>query len=198
MTKQKIEYESRIKRWGKPGAPSGQRGCDSLLWGSPGLNPLTPVRDLGSGPTFAICKLWDSGKVPFISVSLSLPMWKFLNSSSNLPQGENCSDVSNSSFMGILQARILEWVSISFFRGSSQPRDPTRVSCVAGRFFTNLKIMLRNHYTLSPGQSRCSVILPLVISKSMDLGSKAGERSGKGCLENKEFIITGRGWNESK
>ena len=38
---------------------------------------------------------------------------------------------------GILEARILEWVAFSFFRGSSQPRDPTQVSCIAGRFFTN-------------------------------------------------------------
>ena len=35
---------------------------------------------------------------------------------------------------GILQARILEWVAIPFSRGSSQPRDRTRVSCIAGRF----------------------------------------------------------------
>ena len=100
--------------------------------------------------------------------------------------------------MGILQARILEWVAVYFSRGSSQPRDPTRVSCIADRFFTNLKSMFRKHYTLSPGQSRCSVILPLVISKSIDLGSKGGERSGKGCLEYQESVITGRGWNESK
>ena len=33
---------------------------------------------------------------------------------------------------GILQARILEWVAISFSRGSSQPRDLTQVSCIAG------------------------------------------------------------------
>ena len=36
----------------------------------------------------------------------------------------------------ILQARILEWVAISFSRGSSRPRDPTWVSCIASRFFT--------------------------------------------------------------
>ena len=36
----------------------------------------------------------------------------------------------------ILQARILEWVAISFSRGSSQPRDWTQISCIAGRFFT--------------------------------------------------------------
>jgi len=44
-----------------------------------------------------------------------------------------------SSVHGISQARILEWVAISFSRGSSQPRDWTSVfcvSCIAGRFFT--------------------------------------------------------------
>ena len=34
------------------------------------------------------------------------------------------------------QARILEWVAISFSRGSSQPRDRTQVSLLAGRRFT--------------------------------------------------------------
>ena len=38
---------------------------------------------------------------------------------------------------GILQARILEWVAITFSRGSSQPRDRTQVSLTAGRFFIN-------------------------------------------------------------
>ena len=38
---------------------------------------------------------------------------------------------------GILQARTLEWVAISFSRGSSPPSDQTRVSCTAGRFFTS-------------------------------------------------------------
>ena len=38
---------------------------------------------------------------------------------------------------GILQAAILEWVAILFSRGSSQPRDRARVSCIAGRFFTS-------------------------------------------------------------
>ena len=42
-----------------------------------------------------------------------------------------------SSVRGIFQARILEWVAISFSRGSSQPRNQTQVSCIAGRFFTN-------------------------------------------------------------
>ena len=37
----------------------------------------------------------------------------------------------------ILQARILEWVPFPFPRGSSQPRDRTQVSCIAGGFFTS-------------------------------------------------------------
>ena len=42
-----------------------------------------------------------------------------------------------SSVHGILQSRILEWVVISFCRGSSQPKDQTQVSCIAGGFFTS-------------------------------------------------------------
>ena len=41
-----------------------------------------------------------------------------------------------SSIRGILQARVLEGVAISFSRGSSQSRDPTWVSCIGGRRFT--------------------------------------------------------------
>ena len=40
----------------------------------------------------------------------------------------DCS-LPGSSVHGILQARVLEWVAISFSRGSSQPRDQTHVSC---------------------------------------------------------------------
>ena len=41
-----------------------------------------------------------------------------------------------SSVHGSFQARVLEWVAISFSRGSSKPRDQTRVSHIAGRCFT--------------------------------------------------------------
>ena len=40
-----------------------------------------------------------------------------------------------SSVHEILQARILEWVAISFSRGSSWPRNQTNISCIAGRLF---------------------------------------------------------------
>ena len=59
----------------------------------------------------------------------------------------NCSVVSNSLWPhglqptrllchGVLQARIPEWVAIPFSRESSQSRDWTWDSCIAGRFFT--------------------------------------------------------------
>ena len=41
---------------------------------------------------------------------------------------------------GTLQARILEWVAISFSRVSFQRRDQTQVSHIAGRFFTSWAI----------------------------------------------------------
>ena len=39
-----------------------------------------------------------------------------------------------------VSSRILEWVAYPLFRGSSWPRNPTGVSCIAGRFFTNWAI----------------------------------------------------------
>ena len=51
-----------------------------------------------------------------------------------------------SSVHGILQARILEWVAISFSRGSSWPRDWTWVSCIAGRLFYHLSHLVANRW----------------------------------------------------
>ena len=59
-----------------------------------------------------------------------------------LSESESCSVMSDSlrpqdcTVHGILQARILEWVAVSFSRASSQLRDRTQVSHIAGRFFT--------------------------------------------------------------
>ena len=47
----------------------------------------------------------------------------------------DCS-LPGSSIHGIFQARILEWVAISFSRGSSQSRDRTQVFHIVGRCFT--------------------------------------------------------------
>ena len=48
----------------------------------------------------------------------------------------DCS-LPGSSVHGISQARVLEWVAISSSRGSSLPRDGSRVSCTGARFFTS-------------------------------------------------------------
>ena len=65
-----------------------------------------------------------------------LKQWKWNHSvMSDLFDPIDCS-LPGSSVHGILQARILEWVAISFSRGSSQPRDQIQVSLIVGRFFT--------------------------------------------------------------
>ena len=63
---------------------------------------------------------------------------KSLESCPTLFDPMDCSP-PGSSLHEILQARILEQVAVSFFRGSSQPWDQTHISCVsciAGRLFT--------------------------------------------------------------
>ena len=66
--------------------------------------------------------------------------WKVLRRVSSIDFVLSCSAVSNSGTpwtvahkaslsIGILQARMLMWVALPSFRGSSQPRDRTQVSC---------------------------------------------------------------------
>ena len=62
------------------------------------------------------------------------PMSEVAQSCPTLCYPMDCSP-PGSSIHGIFQARILEWVAISFSRGSSQPRDRTQVSHIAGRCF---------------------------------------------------------------
>ena len=71
----------------------------------------------------ALCILWFGGRgfSPLVVSDSCDPM-------DCNPPGSSVHDIS--------QARILEWVAISFSRGSSQPRDLTCISCIAGRFFT--------------------------------------------------------------
>ena len=49
-------------------------------------------------------------------------------------------NLPGSSVHGISQARILEWIVIFFSQGSSQPRNWTQLSCIAGNFFTDWAI----------------------------------------------------------
>ena len=66
----------------------------------------------------------------------------------------DCS-LPGSSAHEILQARILEFVAISSFRGSSQSRNQTWISCTAGRFFT----MWATGESGDPGKEQNSEIL---------------------------------------
>ena len=69
----------------------------------------------------------------FINICLSLCMH-----AQTCPTFWDPVDFSPSDFLvhGIIQARILKWVSLTFYRGSSWPSDETQVSCLEGRFFT--------------------------------------------------------------
>ena len=66
---------------------------------------------------------WE--KVKVLVTQLCLTLW----------YATDCS-LTCSFVHGILQARILEWVAISFSKGSSRPRDQIQVSHIVGRFFT--------------------------------------------------------------
>ena len=66
---------------------------------------------------------WESWSCMCVSVTQLCP---------TLREPVDCS-LPVSSVYGIFQARILEWIAISFSRGSSRPRDQTWVSCIAGR-----------------------------------------------------------------
>ena len=61
--------------------------------------------------------------------------WKVSQSCPTICNPMDCS-LTGSFVHGIFQTRILEWIAISFSRGSSRPRDWTQVSCTAGRLFT--------------------------------------------------------------
>ena len=65
---------------------------------------------------------------------LHICLYSFTKSCPTLCDLMDCSP-PGSSAQGILQARILEWVAISFSTGFFWPRDQTSVSCIAGRLF---------------------------------------------------------------
>ena len=91
----------------------------------------------------------------------------------------NCSP-PGSSIHGILQARILEWVAIPFSRGSSQPRDWTQVSRIAGRHIhTYIYIYIFCRYRGEHVMERWSICWALTVFQArrstflLSLGSHA-------------------------
>ena len=67
--------------------------------------------------------------------------------------------------LGILQVKTLEWVAMPSPRGSSQPRDQTKVSHIAGRFFTSWATREAHLFGSEVKASAC---------KAKDLGSIPG------------------------
>ena len=80
---------------------------------------------------------WGHPTISFCCPLLLLPS---ISEKSEVKVIQSCPtphDPMDSEVHGILQARILEWVAFLFSRGSSQPRDWTQVSHMAGGFFTS-------------------------------------------------------------
>ena len=113
-------------------SPLGWTGWISLQ--SKGLSRVfsnTTVQNINSfvlsllyGPTLtSICDQWKNNEREMkIKVSQSCPTL--------------CNPMAYT-VCGDLQARILEWLAFPFSRGSSQSRDRTQVSCIAGGFYTS-------------------------------------------------------------
>ena len=90
---------------------------------------------------------------------------------------------------GIFQARVLEWVAISFSRISSRPRDRTQVSCIVGRFFTSWATREACEGTWRMGpisrESTCIAGEPgLIPGSGRSLGEGNGNTLQYSCLEN--------------
>ena len=110
-------------------------GCHVLLQGiflDPGIEPKSPAWQAAEPP----------GKQP--RKSYFTHWWWFSKPCPTLVTRSKWSTCSppGSSVHGISQARILEWVAMSFSRGSSQPRDWTRVSCIIGRLFISEPLLI--------------------------------------------------------
>ena len=99
-----------------------------------------------TGKTIALTRQTFVGKVISLLLNmLSRLVITFLPSSSESKVAQSCltlcdpmdCSLPGSSIHEILQARILECIAISLSRGSSQPRNRTGVSWIAGGFFTN-------------------------------------------------------------
>ena len=89
----------------------------------------------------------------------------------------DCS-LPGSSVHGILQVSILEWIVMPSSRGSSQPRDRTRVSHMAGGFFT-VWATRKALPTAYQGEVEKSLRAYWNVSESLCLGSKQTRGSGR-------------------
>ena len=143
------------------------------------------VRPQRQQPTRLPCS-WDSpGKNTGVGCHFLL-QWMKVKSEREVAQScltlcdpMDCS-LPGSSVHGILQARTLEWVAISFSRGSSRPRDRTQVSYNAGRRFNLCTILAKKtsalHTSSYMKQRRQRHPTPVLLP-----GKSHGWRSLVGC-----------------
>ena len=112
------------------GATSGSQECKPTKHRGGSEEPLIAWIQLTGQPPGHVLSMTSPNRHPRVKVRVLVTQ--------PCPALCNPMDCSRpgSSVYGILQARILEWVAIPSSRGSSQPRDRTWVSCIAGRFFT--------------------------------------------------------------
>ena len=107
--------------------------------------PWTVARQAPLSMEFSRQEYWNGLPFPSsINTSGTIQLHYFLEQLFHLSESEvaqSCltlcdpidGSLRSSSVHGIFQARILEWIAISFSRESSQPRDQTWVSCIAGK-----------------------------------------------------------------
>ena len=106
--------------------------------------PVCRSRSNSQNPTWnhRLVQNWERSTSRLCIVTLIIELTCRIDSDSEVAQ--SCPTLCNpmdcslpgSSIHGIFQARVLEWVAISFSRRSSWPRDWTRVSYIVGRCFT--------------------------------------------------------------
>ena len=166
---------------------------------------LPPVSLLWAAPFCILCSFYTICICPYI-----FPSWKeFPKEWRQGITGDKCLEVKwseiaqscptlcdrmdcslpGSSVHGIFQARILEWVAISFSRGSSRLRDRTQVSLPVGRHFTvwaTREAMLRGiHNTFV---SKHSAHLCLTLHGPMDCNPPGSSARGIFWVKTLEWV----------
>ena len=136
-----------IQAWSRPGTHDlSFRALSQSSWWFPPPHPLSlvhcqpsvcshpPLSAETTPPRAGLCNAAAHTPPGFPQLTL---LWLFFPWKWNLLSRVQLFLTPSTVVHGILQARILEWVAVPSSRGSSQPRDGTLVSHIAGRFFTS-------------------------------------------------------------